>query len=275
MKRSSYFVFSVIILLALSLIGWAPKAQTAQPASQLQNPTPMPPASGATNSSASAPDTSQISELITYGVYDMNNQQVGQVSDLVINLSQAKIADLVVTPTGGVSSPTGSAVLLPWSSVKVITGANSQQSGPPPNSFQLTVGDQELTNAPPANNLQTLNGQSNGISSEIRARNLLGMGFNLSGNQNVTIRDGLVNGQNGAVEYIILDTTINGTERLIPVPVSVLNLQMQGALGTLSTNLQNLQNAPYVTSLSNLNVLLQGLESQLQSFWQNRKIQLT
>lgn len=100
----------------------------------------------ATTSTSSVPVTgaenpSRISKMMTFKVFDQNGTQVGQVSDLVLDLDNSRVAYVAVNTTSGSKT-----VLVPWDSLQLQSQAGA--TGGQENAFVLLADPNFLQNAP-------------------------------------------------------------------------------------------------------------------------------
>lgn len=92
-----------------------------------------------------------------------------------------------------------------------------------------------------------------------------GMAENVSG----TVEDLIVDTDSGNILYIVFNATLDGSERVVPVPVSMFQWDgsMQGLV--LNTDAATLQGAPNFEDGQFPDTTMSGWNSEIDSFWQN------
>ena len=89
-------------------------------------------------------DSGRVSNLMDFSVWDKTNNQIGNVSDLILNPQTGQV-DYVVVTAGDKLIP------VPWKALTVVNAqaqAASSNSSGPQNGFVLTVDQSTLENAP-------------------------------------------------------------------------------------------------------------------------------
>jgi sporulation protein YlmC with PRC-barrel domain len=89
---------------------------------------------------------SRVTNLLDFGVWNQNGEQIGDVEDLVLDLDNTMIS-YVIVGTGGFLELGEKEVAIPWDMLEVQTGAGDA-TGSQQNAFIFT-GDQELYNNAP------------------------------------------------------------------------------------------------------------------------------
>jgi sporulation protein YlmC with PRC-barrel domain len=110
---------------------------TEAPATGDLTTTPAVPVTGEEN-------TSRLSNLMDFGVWNQNNEQVGEVEDFVLDLDNTRIS-YVVVETGGFLDLGDKTVLIPWDSLQLQSSAAGATGG---NAFILLADPEFLNNAP-------------------------------------------------------------------------------------------------------------------------------
>ena len=86
---------------------------------------------------------SRLSTMMNMPLFNQNNEQVGQVQDLVLDLDNTRVAYLVVSTSGSAGNKT---VLVPWDSLQLQTVASTSATSQG-NSFVLLADPNFLNNA--------------------------------------------------------------------------------------------------------------------------------
>jgi len=88
-------------------------------------------------------------------------------------------------------------------------------------------------------------------------------------NLNVAIDDMIVNTDLGEITYIVVKTSFDDGEHLIPVPLGLLRLDSSNQSFVLNLEAALLQNAPFFQSDQFPDMTLPDWSSEFDSFWQN------
>lgn len=88
-------------------------------------------------------DTSRLSNLLDFDVWNQNGEQIGEVEDMVLDADNTNIS-YVVIETGGFLDIGDKTVLIPWNSLELQLQADGAQE----NAFVLTSDPEMLNNAP-------------------------------------------------------------------------------------------------------------------------------
>ena len=88
-------------------------------------------------------DLSRVTNLLDLDVWNQNDEQVGEVEDMVLDMDNSNIA-YVVIETGGFLDLGDKTILIPWDSLELQTTATGAQE----NAFILTADAEMLNNAP-------------------------------------------------------------------------------------------------------------------------------
>ena len=93
-------------------------------------------------------DPGRVSNLLDFGVWDQNDQQIGEVEDMVLNLGTSQV-DYVIVNTAGYPDTPGKLIPVPWVALKEVS-AKAQTAGTsgPQNGFVLSVDKSTLAGAP-------------------------------------------------------------------------------------------------------------------------------
>ena len=94
-------------------------------------------------------DPGRVSNLLDFGVWNQEDQQIGEVEDLVLNLGRSHV-DYVIVNTAGYGDAAERHVPVPWEALMVVS-AKAQQAAPaagPQNGFVLSVDQSQFDNAP-------------------------------------------------------------------------------------------------------------------------------
>jgi hypothetical protein len=84
-----------------------------------------------------------------------------------------------------------------------------------------------------------------------------------------TINDLIVNTNSGEIMYIVIKTSFEDGEHIIPVPLSRLKLDTDNEAFILNVDATMLQNAPFFQSDQFPDLTTPGWNSEFDSFWQN------
>jgi sporulation protein YlmC with PRC-barrel domain len=88
----------------------------------------------------------RVSNELDYNVWNQNGDQIGEVSDMVIDLDNAAISYVAIS-SGGVLGVGGKTVLVPWDMLKLET-SQSGMTGGDQNAFVLQADQSTFDNAP-------------------------------------------------------------------------------------------------------------------------------
>jgi sporulation protein YlmC with PRC-barrel domain len=128
-----------------------PSSQAAQTTTSNQASSPAQDTQGATSSSntSSQFDPGHLSNLLQLNLLDLNNQQIGTIRDMVLNLSNLQVEYVIVIvkqPAGTPSQETA----VPWNILKLQTASSqNEQGGNSQNVFIFEGTQQKLAGAPP------------------------------------------------------------------------------------------------------------------------------
>lgn len=89
------------------------------------------------------------------------------------------------------------------------------------------------------------------------------------GNLTATVEDMIVDPDSGDIQFIVIRTTFDGTEHLIPVPLTVFGLDGANQSLILNADTSMLQNAPSFQNGQFPDTTMSGWDSEFGSFWQN------
>jgi len=93
-------------------------------------------------------DPGRVSNLLDFSVWNQDDQQIGEVEDLVLNLGTAHV-DYVIVNTAGYGNAVERHVPVPWEALKVVSAqAQSAGTSGPQNGFVLSVDQSQFDNAP-------------------------------------------------------------------------------------------------------------------------------
>ena len=93
-------------------------------------------------------DPGRVSNLLDFGVWDQNDQQIGQVEDMVLNLGTSYV-DYVIVNTAGYPDSPGKLIPVPWVALKVVSAkAQAAAASGPQNGFVLSVDQSAIASAP-------------------------------------------------------------------------------------------------------------------------------
>ncbi|SRR6266498_3577739 len=88
-------------------------------------------------------------------------------------------------------------------------------------------------------------------------------------NVSATINDLIVNTDSGDIMYVVIKTSFDDGEHIIPVPLSLLKLDSENEAFILNVDATMLQNAPFFQSDQFPDMTMPGWNSEFDSFWQN------
>lgn len=88
-------------------------------------------------------------------------------------------------------------------------------------------------------------------------------------NVSATINDLIVNTASGDIMYIVIKTSFDDGEHIIPVPLSLFKLDSENEAFVLNVDATMLQNAPFFKSDQFPDMTIPGWNSEFDSFWQN------
>lgn len=89
------------------------------------------------------------------------------------------------------------------------------------------------------------------------------------GNINATIEDMIVDTDTGAILYIVVNTTLDDSERWIPVPLGLIQWDAANSAFLLNANPAMLRDAPFFEDGLFPDTTMDGWNSEFDSFWQN------
>ncbi len=88
-------------------------------------------------------DPGRVSNMLQFGVYNQNNEQIGNVDDLVVDFNLASLSYVIVKNTSGALIP------VPWDALTLVTGgAETQTTNGSANTFVLNVDQSVFDGAP-------------------------------------------------------------------------------------------------------------------------------
>src|SRR6266498_291395 len=153
--RKFSITLSVLVLLAMLLTACGGQQTGANvPAT---NVPPVTVESTSTNAPTSAPtsaatsgvpvtgaeNASRLSNELKFSIVDQSGNKLGDVSDMVLDLDNARVSYIVTNSSSGSGS-----VLIPWDSVQLQAGTSSTTTGSAANAFVLQADPNVLQNAP-------------------------------------------------------------------------------------------------------------------------------
>ncbi len=324
-KIRSTWGWPVLVLLAVALIVGAcsPQPPYATPAptegSSTTVTTPSAPATaypvvpgtpaatGVATETAIAPASSTDPGLLTtlenFSVQNQDNEQIGQVKDLIIDLDTLKIAYVVVDASTYLV--TSKSIPVPWRELSLnaspVSGANLD-------SFSLNITREQLNNAPgfDASNLPAFGQEAPGWDAQFQAFwvNQAGSGYPANPSEastptfafpnntstgslhgivlasllnavNIQTSDGqslgtlanvVLNIQTGAFEYAVLLNPDNG--QWVPVPLPALTWDSQKQILVLSADKATFSAAPSYASDQFPNTQFDGWDADILAYWQ-------
>jgi sporulation protein YlmC with PRC-barrel domain len=135
-------------------------------------------------------DPGLVSNLMDFDVYNGNNEQVGSVNDLVVNLDDLKV-DYVIVGAGGFLGLGEKNILVPWDSMELsISSTMTDTMNSTPNSFILDISQDDLSQAPEVdpNSIPAIGEESAGWDAEYQSywQNLPSAGNMVTGTAEVT-----------------------------------------------------------------------------------------
>jgi hypothetical protein len=84
-----------------------------------------------------------------------------------------------------------------------------------------------------------------------------------------SIKDLIVNTDSGEIMYIVIKTSFDDGEHLIPVPLALFSLDSNNEAFVLKSDAAMLQNAPSFQESQFPDMTLSDWTSQFDTFWQN------
>jgi len=116
-------------------------------------------------------DPGRVSNLLDFGVWNQEDQQIGEIEDLVLNLGAAHV-DYVIVNTAGSSDTAERLVPVPWGALMVVSAkAQAVATSGPQNGFVLSVDQSQFDNAPEIDlaTIPELGEQAEGWDADIRS----------------------------------------------------------------------------------------------------------
>jgi len=89
------------------------------------------------------------------------------------------------------------------------------------------------------------------------------------GNISATIEDMIVDTDTGDIRYIVVNTTLDDSERWIPVPLGLIQWDAANSAFLLNANPAMLRDAPFFEDGLFPDTTMEGWNSEFDSFWQN------
>ncbi len=252
------------------------------------------------NSTTVASNLDLLNNLIGQSVKSVNGETIGQVTGVVVNVAKSaefalpnvEYVTIAPAPSLGIGNNT---LYVPASAFQAVN--------PSEQALTLKVDQNALAQAPnfAANNLPDVNTtnwdqqilsywQNLGISVPVTGANtgaelssstvvINGKSYDLSvygvnGQVIGQVKDFLIDPETGQIRYAILQGGSDFENKVIPIPMSVLNWSLNQnaqSLGQLTLNQANsiLQNAPAFTNLNDINSTLNTLSSQVENYWKS------
>lgn len=257
-----------------------------------------------------AVDAGRLSNLMGFSVVSSDNQQLGTVDDLIINLEKLQV-DYVVVKNADKDIP------VPWKVLSLNGGASGNATtAPSKNAFTLMVDQSAFTNAPtfdlttlpalgepagtwdadiqtywqnfqgtsatemptpamtdtPATTATPSASMQAGLQGVMRASDLLGYKLQFGDNQaSLAVNDVIVDTESGAVEYVVISFTSTGAgEKLIPIPLSLFSWDSTNMTFTLTADPQIVANAPSFQSGEYPATRTSGWDADIHAYWQDK-----
>ena len=241
------------------------------------------------------PNASRLSEQLTFTVLNQNGQQIGEVEDMILNLDNAMV-DYVIVRTAEKQ------VAVPWDKLSVQTDAAAGQPG----TFALQVDDKTFTMAPAVdlNTLPAIAEPANDWDAQLRAywkgnnaggaqpapgsanqgklRGLMLASQALAAdvsvpNQTVlqaAIEDLIVNPQSGKIQFVVVKTNVDTTERWIPVPLALFNWDSTLQGFNMNLDMSVLQAVLPALEAQFPDTTMEGWEQEWINFWQSHGVNM-
>jgi len=237
----------------------------------------------------------RVSNLLDYEVKNSDGEVIGDVNNMVVDLSTSRIS-YVIVGAGGFLGLGEKDILAPFSAFQIkpqgTNVENTDQQG-----FYLDVSQEALTNAPEVDVNAVVDNpnpawdadvstywQGQGVSIQTNetmtqtkmtgialAEDLLG--YNVAGpdgEEDGEVQDMVIDDQNGNVKYVLISAGSGlGLEGdyLIPVPMKALNLTDNRDGFTLAVSQEDLLNAPNFTPDNFPNTAESGWDADVEAYW--------
>lgn len=229
------------------------------------------------------------STLLSQTVTTSDNQAVGQVAALAVNLSDTHVDYLFVQKTGSVGRSGN--VAIPWQAFKLnnqnlsisvdqaavqaapvsdLTSVPTLGSAAWESAYDTYWGSKVPEAAPSAatgtiTNTQTI---TTGMTGVLLWSSKLEQTINAPNGQEIgKVSDLVINGQTGNAQFVILATGPDLGNKTIPVPIQMLTLDKAKNLLNLNVDVNQLAQAPTIDLNTLTPAQLQSLESTIKSFW--------
>lgn len=253
-------------------------------------------------------DPGRVSNLLDFNVWNQNDEQIGEVQDLVLNLETTHV-DYVIVKMGGSLDTTGKLIAIPCEALTVVSAqAQSASANGPQNGFVLNVDQSKLDNAPEINldNVPELGGQAEGWDADIRsywqdiisapattsgtatpstttgqtglagvvlASKMLDVSFQAANGAasaaSMSVDDVLVDVESCEIKYVVLSASSTATgEMLIPIPLKILGWDASNKAFVPNVDPQALLQAPGFEVGKYPPTITPDWDANLRSYWE-------
>jgi sporulation protein YlmC with PRC-barrel domain len=233
----------------------------------------------------------RLSEQLNSPLSDQNGEQVGTVDDMILDLDKAMVAYVIVN--AGEKQ-----VAVPWDQLNISTDKQ-------PGNFMLKADADMLANAPAidlstlpaigesaadwdsdlrsywkssnAGGAQPSTGSQNKLRGVMLASQVLATDLSVPSQTTLqaNIEDLIVNAQSGKIQFVVIKTNVDNTERWLPVPLALFNWDTASQAFNLDLNADLLQAALPALEAQFPDINVEGWEQQWMTFWQNHGVNMT
>jgi hypothetical protein len=239
---------------------------------------------------------------LDFGVWNQNDEQIGEVEDLLLDLGSAQV-DYVIVNTAGYPDTAQKLVPVPWGALMVVSAqAQATPTSGPQNGFVLSVDQSVFANAPELDlaAIPELGEQAEGWDADIRsywqdivgttgsetptpstpeqiglegvvlATKLLSVSFQVEGGLvSMSMNDVLLDAESGAVKYVVLSvSTQTMGERLIPIPLKILTWDAANQVFVPNVDPQAIEQAPSFQAGKYPLTVTPDWDADLRSYWE-------
>ena len=248
-----------------------------------------------------------LSNQLDYDIWNGENDQIGEVENMVIDLSNSQV-DYVYIETGGFLDIGDTESLVPWGALRLAINEDPDVLTADDNAFILEFDQALLDDAPdidldndlptvgePAEDWDTdyntywddagvdmagpMNGAAaNELQGVILATDLLDASFGVDTNDDLVeddvdflddlfVDNVIVDINTGQVLYVVLDAGFADGDRLMPVPLSQLGWDAESETFLVSADQETLEAAPYFVDGEYPNTMEEGWDSEYDTYW--------
>jgi sporulation protein YlmC with PRC-barrel domain len=240
-------------------------------------------------------DAGRTTALLDFDVFDQSNQQVGKVSDLVMDLGAEKIAYVIVDTTG---TGSGDLIAVPYGALSVGTSDSSSSSSAQQGAFTLTV-DRDVFDGAPAfdeSSIPAMGGDTAGWDADLKsywdsylsnnssettstagmsgmalASDILALKIKLgasSQSMSLSVDDVLVDSKNGDLQYVVVSFDNAGNQKLIPIPIHLFKWDAASKAFSSTVSPDDLLKAPSFSENGYPSTSSPNWDAEFNNFWQ-------